>query len=176
LAIGGYTTLEKVYSYNPTPKELTNDEQKYVKGVQANLWTEYIPTGRQAEYMAMPRMAALSEVAWTQSEMKSWDDFTQRMESQYLRYSALGINYSKASFDVRQTILLESARSRATVSFETDVHNAQIYYTLDESEPTVNSKRYTRPFDLRKSAIIKAATFQNGKQKGKTSMQQVMIN
>jgi len=176
LAIGGYTTLEKVYSYNPTPKELTAEERKYVKGVQANLWTEYISSPDHAEYMVMPRMAALAEVAWTQPEQKSWNDFKQRMEKQYQRYDALGINYAKSAYNVRQTILLESARSRATVSFETDVHAPQIYYTLDGTEPGVNAKPYTKPFDVRKSVTIKAAAFREGKQVGKTSVQELVIN
>jgi hexosaminidase len=126
--------------------------------------------------MVLPRMAALAEVAWTQLGQKSWDDFKQRMEKEYRRYNVLGFNYSKAAFDVRQTILLESARSRATVSLETDAHQAQIYYTLDGSGPTENGKLYTKPFELRKSVIIKAAGFQDGKQIGKTSVQQVVID
>ena len=176
LAIGGYTTLEKVYSYNPTPKELSAEEGNYIKGVQANLWTEYISTPEHVEYMVMPRMAALSEVAWTRPDQKNWDDFKQRMEKAYQRYDALGVNYSKSANDIRQTILLETARSRATVTLETDSHGSQIYYTLDGTEPTVNGKRYSKPFDVRKSTTIKAAGFKDGKQIGKTSAQEVVIN
>jgi hexosaminidase len=176
LAIGGYTTLEKVYSYNPTPKELSPEEGKFVKGVQANVWTEYIPTTQQVEYMVMPRLAALSEVAWTQPEQKSWDDFKKRMEKQYQRYDALKINYAKSANDVRQTILLESAAAKATVSFATDAYPSQIYYTLDGSEPGINAKKYTKPFDVRKSVTIKVASFHEGKQLGKTSVQQVILN
>jgi hexosaminidase len=176
LAIGGYTPLEKVYSYNPTPKELSSEEGRYVKGVQANLWTEYIPSPEKAEYMVMPRLAALSEVAWTQPEQKNWIDFRQRMERQYQRYGALGINYAKSAYVVRQTILLESVSSKATVSLATDADVSQIYYTLDGSEPGANSKKYTKPFDVRKSVTIKAASFKDGKQLGKTSVQQVVLN
>jgi hexosaminidase len=176
LAIGGYTPLEKVYSYNPTPKELSLEEGMFVKGVQANLWTEYIPSAEKAEYMVMPRLAALSEVAWTQPEQKNWIDFRQRMERQYQRYGALGINYAKSAYDVRQTILLESVSSKATVSLVTDADVSHIYYTLDGSEPGANSKKYTKPFDVRKSVTIKAAAFKEGKQLGKTSVQQVVLN
>jgi hexosaminidase len=176
MAIGGYLTLEKVYSYNPTPEALSPEEAKHVQGVQANLWTEYIATPEKAEYMTMPRLAALSEVAWTQPEQKNWEDFKRRMEYQYQRYDAKGINYAKSAFHVRQTIVLESAASKATVSFATDAHAPQIYYTLDGSEPNTNAKLYTKPFELRKSATIKAASFIEGKQLGKTSEQQVVIN
>ena len=77
-AIGGYLPIERVYSYEPMPKSLTPEEQKYIKGVQANLWTEYIPTFSQVEYMELPRMAALAEVQWTMPAKKNYEDFHVR--------------------------------------------------------------------------------------------------
>lgn len=76
-AIGGYLTLEKVYSYNPVPKVLTKQEAAYIKGVQANVWAEYISTPEHMEYMIYPRLLALAEVAWTQPEQKNWEHFRQ---------------------------------------------------------------------------------------------------
>ena len=174
LAIGGYLALNKVYSYNPVPGELSVDETKYIKGVQANLWTEYIPSTEQVEYMIMPRMAALSEVGWSSPSVKNWDDFKQRMEKQYKRYEALNINYAKSAYFVRQTVLIESVESRATITFATDA-DAKIYYTLDGTEPSINSTVYTRPFVIRKSAVIKAASFKEGKQVGNVSVQEVVM-
>lgn len=176
LSIGGYTTLEKVYSYNPTPAALSAEEAGYVTGVQANLWTEYIPTTEKVLYMVLPRMAALAEIAWTQPEQKSWDDFKRRMERQYQLYDKLGIPYAKSAYTVKQTIVLESAASKATVTLATDTYQPQIYYTLDGTEPTTNSKLYTKPFEVRKTATIKAAAFKDGVQAGKTSVQQVVID
>ncbi|NEU06925.1 family 20 glycosylhydrolase [Flavihumibacter sp. R14] len=176
LAIGGYTTLERVYSYDPTPAELTKEEAKFIKGVQANLWTEYIPETEKVEYMVMPRMAALAEVAWTQPSEKNWEDFKRRMEDQYGRYDKMGINYSKSAYNVRQKIVIESARSRATVTLSTDSDQPQIFYTLDGSEPNTGSKTYLKPFDLFRTATVKAAAFKNGKQIGKTSVQSVVFD
>ena len=51
LAIGGFTSLEKVYNFNPMPEELTTEEKKYILGAQANVWTEYILTPEQVEYI-----------------------------------------------------------------------------------------------------------------------------
>ena len=76
-AIGGYLTLEKVYSYDPVPAELTDAQKPFIKGVQANVWTEYIPTEEHAEYMIYPRLLALSEVAWTQPDRKDWPRFRE---------------------------------------------------------------------------------------------------
>ena len=77
-AIGGYLPLKKVYGYEPVPDSLSADEAKLMYGVQANLWTEYIPTEEHAEYMLYPRAIALAEVAWSKSENKSWEDFHRR--------------------------------------------------------------------------------------------------
>ena len=77
-AIGGFVPLEKVYSLNPTAS-LTEEQAKHILGAQANLWTEYIPTSEQAEYMVLPRMAALAEVQWTQLEKKDYTNFTTRL-------------------------------------------------------------------------------------------------
>ncbi|EJX08417.1 glycosyl hydrolase family 20, catalytic domain protein [gut metagenome] len=77
-AIGGYLPLQKVYAYNPVPATLTSQQARLVDGVQANLWTEYIPTPEHVEYMMYPRILALAEVAWSAPECKSWPDFHRR--------------------------------------------------------------------------------------------------
>jgi hexosaminidase len=98
LAIGGFTPIRKVYEYEPTPDELTPDEARHIWGVQANVWTEYMPTPQQREYMIFPRIAALAEIAWTAKEKKAYDDFQHRLSSLFLHYDAAGINYSKAIY------------------------------------------------------------------------------
>lgn len=94
LAIGGFLPLEKVYSYNPIPKELDADEQKFVLGAQGNVWTEYMKTEDQVEYMTFPRMTALSEVVWSPQESRSWEDFKGRLEHLAKRYDVLDIDYA----------------------------------------------------------------------------------
>lgn len=98
LAIGGYTSLEKVYSYNPTPEELDPELQKYILGAQGNVWTEYMKTTTHVEYMVLPRMSALSEVLWSSQESKDWDDFKTRLYHLKNRYDALGLNYAAHEF------------------------------------------------------------------------------
>ncbi|MCL5129166.1 MULTISPECIES: beta-N-acetylhexosaminidase [unclassified Algibacter] len=101
LAIGGYTSVEKVYSYNPLPQELTKEEQKYILGAQANVWSEYITTPKQVEYMVLPRLTALSEVVWSTYETKDWSDFQMRLIHLTKRYDALGLNYAKHSLELK---------------------------------------------------------------------------
>lgn len=92
------TPVKEVYSYDPTPKELTKEEQKYIWGAQGNLWTEYIPTPEKAEYMALPRMGALSEVVWSKAEDKNYDNFKERMQSLKKQYDLMDVNYERTFF------------------------------------------------------------------------------
>jgi hexosaminidase len=176
LAIGGYLPLEKVYSYEPMPAALTAEQGKYIKGVQANVWTEYIATPEKAEYMSMPRMAAVAEVAWTEPALKNYADFQKRMEAQYRRYELKGINYSKSAFDVRYSATVESTPGRATVSMAADAADSKILYTMDGSEPNTGSILYTKPVNLWKTTTLKAATFRSGKQLGKTVTQVINLD
>ncbi len=104
VTIGGYNPIEKVYAYEPIPKELNAEEAKYVLGAQANLWTEYIQSPTKLEYMLLPRLAALSEVLWSPKEKKNWDDFEKRLQVQFKRYDLWKVNYSKAYFDLTATV------------------------------------------------------------------------
>ncbi|MCP4180768.1 MAG: family 20 glycosylhydrolase, partial [bacterium] len=101
LAIGGFTSLEKVYSFKPVPDQLTEKEKEYILGAQANLWTEYIPTPEHVEYMIFPRMIALSEVLWTKPENKNYDDFLNRLNVYKKILDREEIYYSKHGFKTK---------------------------------------------------------------------------
>lgn len=81
LAFGGLLPIQKVYSFNPVPDELTDEEAQYIHGVQANLWTEYVPTTQHADYMTFPRLSALAEVAWTPQNERDFNDFAGRLRT-----------------------------------------------------------------------------------------------
>ena len=95
VTIGGFLTMETVYSYEPVPKELTAQQATYVLGAQGNVWTEYMSNPSKVEYMLFPRLSALSEVLWSAKENKNWPAFQTKMESQYKRYKVWGANYFK---------------------------------------------------------------------------------
>jgi len=94
-----HTTVEKVYAYEPTPKDLSPEEANYILGAQGNVWTEYMPTWDRVEYKVLPRMTALSEVVWSTKEDRNWDDFRLRLQHMAKRYDALGYTYAKYSID-----------------------------------------------------------------------------
>jgi hexosaminidase len=98
LAVGGYLPLRKVYGYEPVPAALTEDEAKYVLGAQGNVWTEYMKSPEQVEYMVFPRAAALAEVVWSPKGSRDFENFKGRLTRLAKLYDILGINYCKAEF------------------------------------------------------------------------------
>ena len=154
-AIGGYLPLERVYSYEPMPASLTPEEQKYIKGVQANLWTEYIPTFSQVEYMELPRMAALADIQWTNPEHKDYQDFLQRLVRMVKIYDVYQYNYAKHVFDVTARFEPNAETGTVDVTLST-VDNCPVYYTLDGTDPTTASQLYTEPVKINTNCTFKA--------------------
>lgn len=171
LAIGGFLPLEKVYGFNPIPEELTTEESKYVLGAQGNIWTEYIPTEKHLEYMVFPRMLALSEVVWSQPEHKNYKDFVSRLENFHLRLDALDINYANHLYEIEGDLIFEDGKSY--YELKTLTEGKSIRYTLDGSEPTINSKVYESKIPITESSTIKAAVFNDEKQLGKTFVENI---
>jgi hexosaminidase len=95
LAIGGYLPLEVVYNYEPVPKELAPESTKHVLGSQGQLWTEYMPSSKQVEYMAFPRLAALAEVTWSLKEERNFPEFLERLTHHLERLAILDVNYRR---------------------------------------------------------------------------------
>ena len=147
LNIGGFVPLEKVYSYNPVPKELSADEAKYILGAQANIWTEYLKTPENVEYMMLPRMLALSEVDWSQLENKNFEDFKNRLPNQFARLDAQKVNYRIPAPEGLQNILLTDT-DKAKIELKPPTPTAKIFYTLDGSEPNEKSAEYKEPFEI----------------------------
>lgn len=155
LAIGGYVPVETVYNYEPMHPSLTPEQQKHIIGVQANLWTEYIPTFTHVEYMEMPRMAALCEVQWCKPENKDYEDFKQRLLSLVEIYDLRGYNYAKHIFDINASFATDTVANTIIATLNT-VDNRPIYYTLNGSEPTQSSKRYSSPIEIKANCVLKA--------------------
>jgi hexosaminidase len=158
LAIGGCVTLEHVYDYNPHPEGLTPEEQARIIGVQANLWTEYVPTFRQVQYMVLPRMAALSEVQWSDPESRDFADFTARLFRLMKLYDKFGYNYARHIFSARAEFTPNNLTGGTMVKLFT-VDNSPIRYTLDGTMPTASSTLYTAPFEIHEDCHLVALSF-----------------
>lgn len=143
LNIGGYVPLEKVYSYNPMPKELAPDQQKFILGAQANLWTEYLKTPERVEYMAFPRMLALAEVVWTAPEQKSYLDFLRRLGWQTGLLDKLNVAYRIPPPDGLKNMVIADNKP-AVMQLTPAVGGAKIFYTTDGSEPNAASSLYSK--------------------------------
>ena len=158
--IGGYATLEKVYNYDPVPEVLkTNGKSRYVLGVQANNWSEYIPTPARLDYGLYPRALALAEVAWSPMETRDFKDFSRRVDTDHaIRMRHHSINYhipmpeqpdgscNDLAFTDKMNLTLKTTRP------------LEMVYTTNGAAPTINSQRYNGPIALDKSTTIRVAT------------------
>lgn len=154
LAIGGYLPIEKTYNYEPMPKELTKEEQQYIKGVQTNLWTEYIPVFSQVQYMVLPRLGAAAEVQWTDPSKKDYKDFLRRVPHLVAVYDCYGWNYATHVYDVNVDMKADTVNHVLNVQLST-MADDPIYYTLDGQDPTEKSLKYTKPFTIDQSVVLK---------------------
>ena len=174
LAIGGFLPLEKVYSFNPIPEELTAEEAQYVLGAQGNVWTEYMADSKYVEYMVFPRILAMSELDWSLPENKNFEDFVSRVENFHQRLKTLDINYADHLYELKGE--LKSENDQVSYQLKTFSSNKDIRYTLDDSEPTIDSQIYDGPIKISASTTIKAAVFDDKEKLGETFVQNINIH
>ena len=162
-AIGGYTPIKKVYSYDPVPADsLTAEECRHILGVQANTWTEYIQTPEHLEYMMFPRALAVAEIGWTPQELRTWEDFKPRMNAHISKLQGLGIRTFTLSDELEVTMQVDTAGREIEVILDAEKYPAEIRYTTDGSVPVASSALYAGPITVQDSAHIKAAIFRDG--------------
>ena len=159
VSIGGYTTLEKTYSYNPTPDTLVAmKKDHYIKGVQANVWSEYLYNTALREYRTFPRALALSEIAWTQVKNKNYKDFERRINNAYVRLDGHNVNYHIPQPEQPNGSCNTVAfTDNVSLTFTTSRPETMVY-TLDGTEPTAQSTVYTGPIQFDKTTTLKIAT------------------
>jgi len=160
VTIGGFTSIEKAYSYEPIPKELTAEQAKYVLGAQANVWTEYMGSPAKVEYQVFPRMSALSEVLWTAPEKKSWPDFEKRLLTQFKRYDLWGANYSNAYYDIMAAVLPAAGQNGITVELEGKNDQGKLLYSINGKGGT---HPYINPLLLKESAQVTGLYYKDDK-------------
>lgn len=163
LAIGGFTPLEKVYSFNPIPEELSENEVQYILGAQGNVWTEYMKTPDHVEYMIFPRILALSEVNWsgpTTNFEEEYPNFVSKVENFMKRLDALGINYANHLYQLKSA--LEKKEGNLYYKLTTPTEGKDIFYSVNESK----EMKYEAPFSISENSVVTSFVSKEGKPVG----------
>ncbi len=172
ITIGGFTTLEKVYSYEPVPATLTSEQAKYILGAQANVWTEYMNNEAKVAYMIFPRIAALAEVLWTPKEKRNWKDFEKRIPGIFEYYKKNGINFSNAYYDLQSKVVTAGTNGLAWQL--TSLHpQGTIFYQADNGEQL----KFNEPIVVTGNTTLHAALKdENGKNISNQLSQSFLFN
>jgi hexosaminidase len=161
-ALPDKSSVYNVYHFKVVPDGFKEGEAKFIKGAQANIWTEYIPSENRAEYMYMPRMTALSEVLWTKE--KQYDSYLQRLKEHYARLDALDVHYRLPDLSgfTGENVFVDKGILRVQKPLE----NLIIRYTTDGSLPYLNSVRLDQSLPVTRPVTIKMAAFTPGGMRG----------
>ena len=159
VTIGGYTLLEKTYSYDPIPDTLVAmGKSNYILGVQGNTWSEYMYDEAKRDYMVFPRILAVAEIGWTNLDRKDYKDFERRIENAYVRLDGHAINYHIPQPEQPNgSCNFVAFTEKASLEFKT-TRPIKMVYTLDGSEPTPASTAYTAPIEISETTTLKIAS------------------
>lgn len=162
----GNITLKDVYEYEPVKSDWDQTAAEKLMGIQASLWSEFIESPQNAEYMLFPRLAAMADVAWRQKGNHDWNSFVKGIDNMLSRWDYMNINYAKSMFNLDHKSV--PADNKLKLSLSCIRPDVEIRYTTDGTEPTSQSEIYSDTLTINQSTTIKAATFKDGKKKGET--------
>lgn len=143
-------------------QELTVQNKNLIKGAQANVWAEQIGNSNWANILIWPRMLALAELTWTPFEQRNWEDFKRRAALQRTYLQGVGIDLAKESPFLTVVQQTDMANKGIRFHFEHEKINPQLFYTLDGTEPTANSKPFTDNLLVKKPSTLKVGILENG--------------
>jgi hexosaminidase len=156
--------LRKAYQFEPLPDGV---DPKYIKGGQANLWTEQVYNMRHAQYMVWPRGFAIAESVWSPKEKKNWNDFFNRVEKHFERFDAAEIKYAPSVYDPIFKVT-RTADKQIKIELTTEVEGLDIYYSFDNTFPDRFYPKYTEPLIFPKEAVmLKVITYKGKKPVGR---------
>jgi hexosaminidase len=155
-------SIKEVYDFTVVPKGLTQDESKYILGAQANIWTEHIPSENRADFMYMPRMTALAEKLW--SNTNDYDGFLLRLQKQYKRLDAMNVHYRLP--DVQGVAEQNVFTDKTILNVKPPLPDLKIHYTTNGSIPEISSPLLNKPVTIDKPIVIKLAAFRSNGLRG----------
>ncbi len=156
--------LKKTYEFEPVPEGV---DPKFIKGGQANIWTEQMFNMRHLEYMTWPRALAIAECVWSPKASKNWDNFESRVEKQFGRFDAAEVKYARAMFDPSFAVT-KDANGKLSITLTNEVDGLDTYYSFDNSFPDNFYPKYTQPLTPPKDAVmLKVVTYRGKKQVGR---------
>lgn len=160
--------LRKAYSFEPVPDGLEADKIRHIIGGECCLWSERI-TEENLDYQLFPRLLALSEVLWSNPQQRDYADFLQRVRSHYPLLEAMGIKYGPEARPVALLTRFDPEQKLHTVTIESGEEGMALHYTLDGTEPSTASPRYTAPLTVTRSTQLKAGAFRDGRAYGESA-------
>jgi len=155
---GNLTPLQAVYEFEPVPADFNEAEVGRILGIQGNVWTEHIRLATGLEHMVFPRLSAVAETAWSPQNRRDWQEFLHRLVPQMGRLARGGIRAADSAFAVAIDAQPDGL-SHAKVTLSNQAHFGELRYTLDDSEPTSTSSRYTQPISISLPTTLRANAF-----------------
>lgn len=163
----GNNTLKGLFDYEPVQEGWKPEYEKLLMGVQASMWTEFCNKPEDVFYLVFPRLAALAEIAWVPKNQKDWNVFLKGLDNYTAHLEQKDVVYARSMFNIQHRII-PNDNGALTLTLECERPDVDIHYTLDGTEPTATSPRYTQALTLKENVTVKAATFTGNEQQGKT--------
>lgn len=163
----GNNTLKGLFDYEPVQEGWKPEYEKLLMGVQASMWTEFCNKPEDVFYLVFPRLAALAEIAWVPKNQKDWNVFLKGLDNYTAHLEQKDVLYARSMFNIQHRIIPDD-NGALTLTLECERPDVDIHYTLDGTEPTATSPRYTQALTLKENVTVKAATFAGNEQQGKT--------
>jgi hexosaminidase len=156
--------LNKAYTFEPVPEGV---DPIYIKGGQANLWSEQVYNMRHAEYMTWPRGFAISEALWSPKKSRNWNTFYPRVENQFKRFDVAEIKYAPSVYDPIFNVS-KNSDNQLKIELSTEIPDLDIYYSFDNSFPDKFYPKYTKALTPPKDAVmLKVITYRGNERKGR---------
>lgn len=157
-ATGGFVPMQRVYEASVPPADLNEEEQRKVLGAEVCLWSSFVYDNQSVDYMMLPRLAAFSELVWTGKERSGYQHFLERLPTLLNCYQRLGYQYAPHFFEIETTYTPNMVKRHLDIAL-TSISGAEIYYTLDGTEPTRSAKKYTESLQVSESGILQARAY-----------------